>query len=59
MVSPYDIFDTLLDMFGYHEKDKVHSRKGISVYKKINGLERNCDYYSQDIIPLWCRCFDF
>ena len=59
MVSPYDIFDTLLDMFGYHEKDKVYSRKGISVYKKINGLERNCDYYSQDIIPLWCRCFDF
>ena len=59
MVSPYDIHDTLLDMFGYHEKDNVYSRKGKSVFKEINGLERNCDYYSQDIIPLWCRCFDF
>ena len=58
MVSPYDIHDTLLDMFGYHKKD-FYSRKGKSVYTKINGLERNCDYYSQDIIPLWCRCFDF
>ena len=59
MVSPYDIHDTLLDMFGYHEKDKVYSKKGQSVFKEINGLERNCDYYSQDIIPLWCRCVDF
>ena len=59
MVSPYDIHDTLLDMFGYHQKDNVYSRKGKSIYTEINGLERDCNYYSQDIIPLWCRCFDF
>ena len=59
MVSPYDIHDTLLDMFGYQPKDKAYSRKGQTVYKEVNGLERNCDYYSQDIMPIWCRCFDF
>ena len=61
LVSPYDIHDTLLDMFGYQKNDidKAYSRKGISVYKEINGLERDCNYYSQDILPIWCRCFDF
>ncbi len=59
MVSPYDIHDTLIDMFGYHKKDNVYSRKGKSVYQEINGLERDCNYYSQDIITVWCRCFDF
>lgn len=59
MVSPYDIHDTLLDMFGYNKKDKAYSRKGKSVYEEINGLERNCDYYGQDILPIWCRCVDF
>ena len=24
-----------------------------------HGLERDCEYYSQDILPLWCRCIDF
>ena len=59
LVSPYDIHDTLLDMFGYHQNNAIFSRKGQSVYKEVNGLERNCDYYSQDIMPIWCRCFDF
>lgn len=60
LVSPYDIHDTLLDIFGYHhQNNKIFSRKGQSIYKKINGLERNCDYYSQDIMPIWCRCFNF
>ena len=59
LVSPYDIHDTLLDMFGYHQNNKIFSRKGQSIYKEVNGLERNCEYYSQDIMPIWCRCFDF
>ena len=59
LVSPYDIHDTLLDMLGYHQNNNIFSRKGQSVYKEVNGLERNCDYYSQDIMPIWCRCFDF
>ena len=59
LVSPYDIHDTLLDMFGYHQNNTIFSRKGKSIYKEVNGLERNCDYYSQDIMPIWCRCFDF
>jgi len=28
LVTPYDIHDTLLDMFGYRFEDKVYSRKG-------------------------------
>ena len=59
LVTPYDIHDTLLDMFGYKLNDKVYSRKGKSVFEEINGLERDCDYYSQDLLPLWCRCKDF
>ena len=59
IVSPYDIHDTLLDMFGYRFEDKVYSRKGKSIFYEINGLERDCKYYSQDILPIWCRCIDF
>ena len=59
LVTPYDIHDTLLDMFGYKLNDKVYSRKGKSIFSEINGFERNCDFYKQDLLPLWCRCKDF
>ena len=59
LVTPYDIHDTLLDMFGYKLNDKAYSRKGKSIFSEINGLERNCDFYKQDLLPLWCRCEDF
>ena len=59
LVTPYDIHDTLLDMFGYKLNDKVYSRKGKSIFSEINGLERNCDFYKLDLLPLWCRCEDF
>ena len=59
LVTTYDIHDTLLDMFGYKLNDKVYSRKGKSIFSEINGLERNCDFYKQDLLPLWCRCEDF
>ena len=59
LVTPYDIHDTLLDIFGYKLNDKVYSRKGKSIFSEINGLERNCDFYKQDLLPLWCRCKDF
>jgi len=59
LVTPYDIHDTLLDMLGYKLNDKVYSRKGKSIFSEINGLERNCDFYKQDLLPLWCRCKDF
>ena len=59
LVTTYDIHDTLLDMFGYKLNDKVYSRKGKSIFSEINGLERNCDFYKQDLLPLWCRCKDF
>ena len=53
LVTPYDIYNTLLDMFGYKFEDKVFSRKGKSVFNKINGLERDCEYYSQDILTIY------
>jgi len=59
LVTPYDIHDTLLDMFGYKLNDKIYSRKGKSIFSEIKGLERNCDFYKQDLLPLWCRCKDF
>ena len=59
LVTPYDIHDTLLDMLGYKLNDKVYSRKGKSIFSEIKGLERNCDFYKQDLLPLWCRCKDF
>ena len=59
IVSPYDIHDTLLDIFGYKLEDNVFSRKGKSVFNKINGLERDCNYYEQDLLPIWCRCEKF
>ena len=59
MVTPYDIHDTLLDMLGYRYDSKIYSKKGKSVFHKIDGLKRNCEYYERDIIPLWCRCFNF
>ena len=59
IVSPYDIHDTLLDIFGYKLADNVFSRKGKSVFNEINGLERDCNYYDQDLLPIWCRCEDF
>ena len=58
-VSPYDIHYTLLDIFWYHPNNKIFSRKGQSIYNEINVPERNCNYYSQDIILIWCRWFDF
>ena len=58
-VTPYDIHDTLLDIFGYDYKDGYYSRMGQSVFKKINGLERNCKTYSQDMKDIWCRCIDY
>jgi len=52
MVSTHDIYDTLLDMLGYDQNNKIFSRKGQSIYKEVNDHKRNCDYYSQDIMPI-------
>ena len=41
LAFPYDINDDLLDIFGYHPNNKIFSRKGQSIYKEINGFERN------------------
>ena len=50
MIGIYNIHDALLDMLGYHLNNKIFWRKGQSIYKEINDLERNSNYYSQEII---------
>lgn len=59
MVTPYDIHETMLDMFGFKTANKYSSRFGKTVLKRINGLERNCETYEQDLLDEWCRCIDY
>ena len=58
MITPYDICDTLLDMIivdknVYKNLDK---NKGQSLFKKINGKERNCENYTGEITDDVCFC---
>jgi hypothetical protein len=55
MVTPYDIFDTLLSLI--NEDKNYPSANGQSVLKnKIKGDDRICKKYKLDLIDLWCRC---
>ena len=54
MVTPYDIFNTLVDLSGDKTHPKTH--RGESLFNAINGTQRNCSNYELDLKPLWCRC---
>ena len=45
LISPYDIYETLLDMSFYDQNWKSENQKGNSLFEKLNGLERDCDKY--------------
>lgn len=85
MISPYDLFPTLLDFSGYFhiknfykdllvldyldsdikneiKKDYENSifnydyfEESSSLFNKVN-TDRNCDTFSYDMKPLYCRC---
>ena len=53
MVTPYDIYFTLLDLIGVERLDQ----NGQSLLSKIeDGDKRNCKKYEQDLDKEWCRC---
>ena len=43
LVTPYDIYETLLDMSVYDKLWGSENNKGESLFNKINGLERDCE----------------
>ena len=47
LVTPYDIYETLLDMSVYDKKWGSENNKGESLFNKINGLERDCEKYDK------------
>jgi len=57
MVTPYDIFDTLISLIGGKDVIKVKSNLGQSVITEIiEGKTRNCKRYALDMLDIWCRC---
>ena len=47
LVTPYDIYETLLDMSVYDKQQGSENNKGESLFNKINGLERDCEKYDK------------
>ena len=59
IVTPYDIHESMMDIFGFKEPCEYSSRFGISILKHIKRKERNCKTYKFDLLDLWCRCKDY
>jgi hypothetical protein len=55
MVTPYDIYNTMMDFINFDRSSKYISRLGESVLDKIDS-HRDCKKYSLDLQDLWCRC---
>ena len=54
MVTPYDIFDTMLSLINVKD---VKSYNGKSVITEVvDGENRNCKTYKLDLLDFWCRC---
>ena len=57
-ITPYDIHDTLVDIIYNGENKEVMSRNGVSLFRNINSMERNCLKYSELSKDL-CRCIKY
>ena len=60
-ITTYDIHDTLLDMINVG-KDKYLNmvlNKGQSLFIKINGTQRNCQNYPEEITEDFCFCENY
>ena len=55
-ITPYDIHDTLIDIIYGEEKFNVKSRFGKSLFRDIDGMERNCQKYEELTENDLCRC---
>ena len=58
MITPYDIHDTLIDMININKYNyqNLNTKIGQSLFIRINGKERNCQNYSEDITDDFCFC---
>ena len=59
LVTPYDIHDTLIDIIFGEENSEFKSRFGESLFRYINGKERNCETYEELTKNSFCRCLKF
>ena len=58
-VTPYDIHDTLIDIIYDNENLEIKSRFGKSLFRDINGMERNCHKYEELNDTNICRCINY
>jgi hypothetical protein len=57
LVTPYDVYNTMMDLINMDRSSKYISRFGESVLDKIDSEKaRNCENYRLDLKDLWCRC---
>lgn len=62
LITPYDLYDTMVHVAYYNNETAFNEEKGDngqSLFKKINGIERNCRKYKKDMKTECCRCTDF
>jgi len=55
MITPYDIYNTLLDFIDV-DRNNIYTPHGKSLFEKIEEKERYCEKYNFDMKKLWCRC---
>jgi hypothetical protein len=60
-ITTYDIHDTLLDMINVNKNDfKIMEQyKGQSLFLRINGKERSCQNYYDEITDNFCFCRNY
>ena len=57
LITPYDIHDTLMHMIYGNHINHFFSKKGKSVFWKIDNSGRTCDFFDQDDEEKGlCRC---
>ena len=61
LITTYDIHDTLLDMINInkYKYKNMNLEAGQSIFFKINGKERNCEKYNEEITKEFCFCENY
>ena len=61
LITTYDIHDTLLDMINVNKSnfENMNQNKGKSLFTKINGKERSCENYLEEIPESFCYCQNY
>ena len=59
LVTPYDIYDTIIDIIYGRQNLELKSRFGQSLFREIKELERNCKKYEELMEEGICRCISY